>query len=397
MGSERKLKTPGTLLLDSVYRPYLKKLRLFESAGYAWKYRFLPFLRGKAAQSYRAPTWKTRETAAVERIALIADPFTQKCFETLPGIRCGVLRPENWRETMEALRPQCFFCESAWHGPEGCWDYRIHRNKRLLFDNRTALRRILRYCAEAGIPTVFWNKEDPTFFDDPVNSFSDTARLFDHVFTTCRESIPRYRELGVKAETLMFGFSPQLFFPVPLEDGEDRAFFFGAWYTDQPARCESMRRVFDFVLRQGLKLTIYDRYWDGTEPPEENNRFPEEYRPYLRPAVPYEAIRRELAHAAYVVNVTTETDSETMFSRRVFEVMACSRLIISNESRGLRQLFPDGIWFVDETFDLARYENVTEKNRETVFRRFTFGGQLAAAFASIGLNISLTEKDDENA
>ena len=386
---------PGSFLLDTVYRSQLKKLRLFETAGYLWKYRLCPFLRGRGIQPYRAPRRKLGGAGEVKRIALIADPMTLKCFDGIPGLRCEELRPGNWRSVMERLRPQCLFCESAWHGSDGSWDYRVHRNKRLLLDNRTALRRILRYCAAAGIPTVFWNKEDPTFFDDPVNSFSDTARLFDHVFTTCAEVIPRYRALGVEARTLMFGFSPALFFPIPLEDGERRAFFFGGWYADQPARCENMRRVFDFVRRQGLELTIYDRYGGGSAPPGENNRFPEEYAPCIRPPVPYEEVRRELAHAAYVVNVTTETESETMFSRRVFEAMACGRLIISNESRGMRSLFPDGIWFVDEPFDPARYGSVTEKNRETVFRRFTFGRQLAAAFSSVGLTLSMTDKDDE--
>ena len=384
----------GRWLLDTVYRGRLKKLRCFETAGYAWKYRLRPFLKGEGAQGYRSPTWRGTPGETVSRVALIADPMTLECFRGLDGLRCGELRPQSWRDTLEELRPQCLFCESAWHGSDGSWDYRVHRNKRLLFDNRTALRRILRYCAEAGIPTVFWNKEDPTFFDDPVNSFSDTARLFDHVFTTCAETIPRYAALGVEAGTLMFGFSPRLFFPIPLEDGEKRAFFFGGWYADQPERCRNMRRVFDFVLHQGLELSIFDRY-GGAEPPEENNRFPAEYAPYLRPPVPYAEGRGELAHAAFVVNVTTETNSETMFSRRVFEAMACARLVISNDSRGMRSLFPHGVWFVDEPFDPADYARVVEENRETVFRRYTFGGQLAAALSSVGLKLNQQEKDEE--
>ncbi len=381
-------------LVHSLYRPYLKRFRLLESGSYLLKYRLLPFLRGQGAQGYRPPTWRNRSAPGerITRIASVSDEMTRKNLQALEGIELTELQPHRWREQLEASRPQLFFCESAWHGTEGCWDYRIHRNKRLLFDNRTALKRILRYCRRAGIPTMFWNKEDPTFFDDPVNSFSDTALLFDHVFTTCAESVPRYRALGKEAGVMMFGFSPSLFYPVPLLDGENRVFFFGAWYADQPKRCRDLRRLLAFVREQGLELRIYDRY--GGQPPEENNRFPQEFRPYLRPPVAYEDIRGELAHAAFVLNVTTETDSETMFSRRVFESMACGRLVISNASAGLKKLFPGRIWFVDEPFDRENGERVIRENLREVFRSYTFRGQLSQALRSAGLSITEETKGE---
>ena len=382
-------------LVHRLYRPYLKRFRLFESGSYLLKYMLLPFLRGMGPQSYRPPAWRAApaDREKVLRIASVSDEMTRKNLLALEGVEIIELLPHTWRDQLEAARPQVFFCESAWHGTDGCWDYRIHRNKRLLFEHRTALKRILRYCREANIPTVFWNKEDPTFFDDPVNSFSDTALLFDHVFTTCAECVPRYRTLGKEAGVMMFGFSPALYHPVPLEDGENRAFFFGGWYADQPRRCENMRRVFAFVRELGLELTIYDRY--GGQPAEENNRFPEEFRPYLHPPVAYEEIRQELAHAAYVVNVTTETDSETMFSRRVFEAMACGRMVISNDSAGLRKLFPGRIWFPGEKMDPKAQEKILAQNLQDVFRNYTFRAQLSRAFRSVGLTITEEAKGEQ--
>ena len=55
---------------------------------------------------------------------------------------------------------------------------------------RTGLQALVQHCRDAGVPTVFWNKEDPPHFED----FLDTARLFDHVFTTDAECVPAYRE-----------------------------------------------------------------------------------------------------------------------------------------------------------------------------------------------------------
>lgn len=360
----------GHWLVYKVYRPYLLRFPLFESGAYLLKYLLLPWLRGQGNAPYRPPTWRRAEGEAPHeplRIALIADPMTEQNFRSFAEVI--PLTPQNWYRQMETCRPDIFFCESAWQGRDGCWAYRVHRNKRLLFDNRTALKRILRYCGAAGLKTFFWNKEDPVFFDDPVNSFSDTATLFSQVFTTAGECISRYRAMGCKAETLMFGFSPSLFYPVPLEDGEDRAVFFGSWYADQPARCEAMRRLFRFVQDQGLRLSIYDRFW-GTE--KENNRFPAEYDPFRRPGVPYEQVREELRHAAYAVSVSTATDSETMFARRVIEMMACGRIVISNEATGLRQRFPGRIWFPGEPFDRAREPEIIADNLKTVFAQYDF-------------------------
>ena len=383
------MKRLGHWLVYRVYRPYLLRFPFFESCAYLLKYLLLPWLRGRGNAGYRAPGWRREKGEPFARpmkIALIADEMTERNFRTFADVI--ELTPQNWVRQMEERHPDLLVCESAWHGRNGCWDYRVHRNKRLLFDNRTALKRILRYCAAAGIPTVFWNKEDPTFFDDPVNSFSDTATLFDRVFTTAGECVPRYRAMGCAADVLLFGFSPALFSPVPLEDGENRAAFFGGWYADQPERCEAMRRVFRFVLSQGLELVIYDRYWNE---PEENNRFPAEYDRFRRPPVPYGEIREELRHAAYAVSVSTETGSETMFARRVVEMMACGRLVISNDSRGLRERFPGGIWFAEEPFDRSRKAQAVRENQERVFREYVFQRLFENALSRSGLTERTTD------
>lgn len=353
-----------------LYRRYLKRFRIMESSAYFMKYRVCPLLRGRGDAKYQAPGWRMKPWQAdgkPERIALIADEMTRKNFQSVT--ETVDLTPQNWYAQMEKYRPAMLFCESAWCGLDSSWEYRVFRNKRLLCDNRIALKRILRYCSEAGIPTVFWNKEDPTFFDDPVNSFSDTALLFDYIFTTAKECIPRYRQLGHDARVLPFGFSPELFSPIPLPDGENTAAFFGGWYSDQPARCENMRKVFSFVQAQGLKLVIYDRHW-GTD--RDDNRYPAEYDEYRKPPVPYERIREEMAHIGFAINVTTETESETMFARRVYEMMACGRMVISNWSLGMQAQFGESVWFVDKPFDADNMQRYIEENTRMVFEKHTW-------------------------
>src|SRR5699024_11732130 len=49
---------------------------------------------------------------------------------------------------------------------------------------------LLAECRKRGIPTVFWNKEDPPHFDD----FLPLAKLFDVVFTSDVRLVNEYRD-----------------------------------------------------------------------------------------------------------------------------------------------------------------------------------------------------------
>ncbi|MDO1752457.1 glycosyl hydrolase family 1, partial [Escherichia coli] len=64
------------------------------------------------------------------------------------------------------------FVESAWEGNEGQWSRGIGHYS----DEESAdLRGLLNLAKELGVPTVFWNKEDPVHFA----RFAPNAALFD--------------------------------------------------------------------------------------------------------------------------------------------------------------------------------------------------------------------------
>ena len=95
---------------------------------------------------------------------------------------CGVT---NWEQT----RIDFLFVESAWNGKFRLLAIPAHR---LQGAGRRAVR-LVEWCRAHGIPTVFWNKEDPPHYDD----FLPAARLFDHVFTSDSDRIADYvRDLG---------------------------------------------------------------------------------------------------------------------------------------------------------------------------------------------------------
>lgn len=271
------------------------------------------------------------------RVAFLCDEMTWRDFQDC--CEAVFLHPKTYRQQLKELKPDMFFCESAWSGIDaypGVWRGRVYRDKRVSFENRDLLLDILDYCKKCEIPTAFWNKEDPTYFDHDIYDFTDTALRFDYVFTTAQECIARYQQRGHQHVFLLpFGVNTNLFYPEPETQKRNAAVFAGSWFGDHPSRCEALAALLDYVLDQGWELVIYDRY---SAAPEARYRFPEKYLPYIRPAVPFSRMPEICRKYEYAINVNTVVDSPTMISRRVLQLAASGVKIISNETMGFDAL-----------------------------------------------------------
>lgn len=321
------------------------------------------------------------------RIALIADQMT---YDNLNNIcRCTALNCAEWSKQIVECRPHFFLCESAWLGNEAdghCWRGQIYKNKEVWFENRKTVLKILDYCRENGIPTVFYNKEDPTSFDDPYHNFVDLALKFDHIYTTAEECVEKYKALGAKhCDCLPLGVSLRLF--NPYTEGRNKregAVFAGSWYAEFPERCKDMEALFDMVLENGIPLTIYDRNYGDPNP---QKQFPEKYRPFVKPAVSYSVLGQRLKKYEYALNINTVKDSETMFARRVYEVMAAGLYVISNESVGMRKQFGDRVTYIGETIpDKEKRKEFILKNMEYVFEHHSFENMLTKICTDLDLS-----------
>lgn len=275
--------------------------------------------------------------AAEPRVAFLCDEMTWLDFS---GYANSIfLHPRVWKKQLEQFRPKVFFCESAWVGINAfrnVWRGRVYRDHRVPFENRDILLKILAYCRNNGIITVFWSKEDPAYFQHEIYDFTDTALQFDHVFTTAVECIERYRELGHQSVHLLpFGVNTDLFYPAGEKPAEKTALFAGSWFGDHPKRCEELENLLDYALAQGWALDIFDR---NSNAPEERFRFPEKYTPYLHPAVEFMKMPELCRRYTYAINVNTVVDSPTMISRRVLQLAASGVTIVSNKSHGFDAL-----------------------------------------------------------
>lgn len=306
----------------------------------------------------------------IPKVAFLCDEMTWQDFK---GCCSPVfLHPKVWREQLDSFRPEVFFCESAWSGIEAypaVWRGRIYRDKRITFENRDVLLEILAYCRENGIPTVFWNKEDPTYFNHAVQDFSDTALMFDCIFTTAQECVACYRERGHQHVYLLpFGVNTDMFYPAPEKQRKNAAVFAGSWFGDHPKRCQELAALLDYTLDRGWDLVIYDR---NSSAPEERFRFPEKYAPYIRPAVPFTRMPEVCREYEYAINVNTVVDSSTMISRRVLQLAASGATIISNETMGFGAL-KDCLQLSEDNGVVIARAIPGEVEKHATYRRFQY-------------------------
>lgn len=274
-------------------------------------------------------------TATLSRlkIALVADELTQICLAH--ECRLASVTPWNYRAIFKYWQPDLLLVESAWRGRWNSWKYKIAAYPDHPQRNNVALRKMVTAAREAGIPCLFWCREDGVHF----SRFIDSARLFDAVFTVDADSIPRYQnELGTKipVEPLLFAAQPKIHFPLEITPAR-RASFIGSYHkTAHPRRRVWQEMIFD--ASQPLGLTIYDRNSARKAP---DYRYPS--RPWItiNKAVPHtktaDIYRRHIAN----INVNTVEVSRTAFSRRLVEIMACGGLVITNPTPAIDALFAD--------------------------------------------------------
>ncbi|WP_018237836.1 glycosyltransferase [Ensifer sp. BR816] len=292
------------------------------------------------------------------RIAGVMDEFTVHSYD--PECTLLQLHPEGWRQQLTEFGPDLLFIESAWKGLDGLWQTKIS-------NNGSEILEIIAWCRDNNTPSLFWNKEDPVHF----STFIPIAKCVDYVFTTDIDCIPKYKEAvgHERVYLLPFAAQPSVHNPIEMYDRKDAFNFAGSYYLRYPERQRDFSALIDAVgsLRS---VEIYDRNFDNPHP---HYTFPDKYSPMILGRLPFSEIDKAYKGYRYGINMNTIKQSQTMFARRVFELLASNTVVVSNFSRGVRLLFGDLVVSSDEAAELRRRLEAICKT-EVGYRKFRLLG-----------------------
>ena len=268
----------------------------------------------------------------------IFDEFTHTCYQYQYNLIEP--RPDNWLALLDKYSPDFLFIESTWKGNHGSWQYRVAK---YAHPPGNELQELVAECKNRGIPTIFWNKEDPVHFDN----FKHISPYFDYVFTTAKESIVNYTSItNAKVKVLQFAAEEHLHNPIQNTNRRDAVCFAGSYYAN---RFKERREDQLMLLRQAkdFGLEIFDRNYNPDKTVRSDFEFPEEFDDFVIGSLPYDALVKRYKEYKVFLNVNSIIDSETMFSRRVFELLACGTPVISTPALGIEKTFgKDLVWLV---------------------------------------------------
>ncbi len=260
------------------------------------------------------------------KVAAIMDQFTLDSYK--PECNLIELLPDAWKEQIEEFQPHLIFVESAWDGKDGLWHGKIANGTEEYFS-------MISFCNEKNIPVMFWNKEDPVWNE----RFMLAASAADVVFTTDVDCVAKYKqELGHdNVYQLHFAAQPKYHNPIEKYDRKDKFCFAGAYYHRYVERC----KVFDkfakvFIDTKGFD--IYDRNYKHARP---EHAFPKFYNKYIIGNLKSDEIDLAYKGYNYGINMNSVNQSQSMFARRVFEMLASNTVTIGNYARGVKNLFGD--------------------------------------------------------
>ncbi|WP_294448080.1 glycosyltransferase [uncultured Mailhella sp.] len=285
----------------------------------------VPMFAGQAplAETCRAVLkGKTKDLAGwlkCLRVATIMDEFTWRSYS--PEANMLQLTPGAWHDELENFKPDMLFVESAWRGKDELWKNSINKTP-------PELMGILHWCRKHQVPTVFWNKEDPIHFE----TFINTASLFDFVFTYDFNCVARYKTV-LKHNNIYYlpmGVQPIMFNPIEKYERKDAFCFAGSYYKRYPERTKDLEEYL-LYLPEFKSVEIYDRQYGNNDP---DYMFPNKYIPFIKGNLPYTQIDKAYKGYVYSINLNSLKQAQSL-ARRVYELMACNTLVVSNFSRGV--------------------------------------------------------------
>jgi hypothetical protein len=229
------------------------------------------------------------------------------------------------------------------------------------------------------------------------DKFLPVAKYADILFTTDFNCISKYRS-DIKAKTIQclpFAAQPSLTNPINnnrIKKGS--VCFAGSYYS---VGHDHRKKQMDLILPLILEFNgdILDR-----QSRSKNKRyaFPEIYRNNVKDAVDFNEMVQMYKTYKVFLNVNTITDSPSMLSRRVYELLASGTPIISTPSLATEKYFDGIVQTVNNKKEASEaankllsdkyyYEKISHKGYRCVMENHTYANRKDIIYNSIGLEV----------
>ncbi|MFK5690574.1 glycosyltransferase [Ornithinimicrobium sp. LYQ92] len=358
--AERACSAPAAVALKEAPRPVM-----VAAGGVTSPPAPSPKAADEGPSTAHIPTVPFKEPAptfAEVTVLMVADEFTLSAFSH----EWTVLRPSptDWESVLDREPIDLLFVESAWAANDGSWLYHLVGASA----PRQPIVDLVAACRARGIPTLFWNKEDPAHYSD----FLPTARLFDWVATTDADLIDTYIGALGHPNVFFLPFAAQhvIHNPARAYPGIKRdrgAVFGGMYFRDKyPERRAQMDELLGAADR--LDLDIYARHEAGPQ-----YAFPDSLRKNIRGSLTY--AQMVMAYRLYkvVINVNSVVSSSTMCARRIYEAAACGAVVVTKPTLAIGKAFEDdeivSVHDSDEAFQAMRLLLSSADERDAIAHR----------------------------
>ena len=146
---------------------------------------------------------------------------------------------------------------------------------------------------------------------------------------------------NVPVNTLVMPFQPAFHHFNGFNFLRNEACFTGSYYRRiLNERARFLDAMFDACADADIRLNVFDRNQNRLSRHFEF-KFPEKEHITLHGSVPNSATARVYKEHAFSINVNSVTGSDTMFSRRLVEILACGGIAVTNPSRAVDRYFRD--------------------------------------------------------
>ncbi|WP_386693731.1 glycosyltransferase [Lonepinella sp. MS14435] len=273
----------------------------------------------------------------------LLDPISELCWKN-EFIGFPLVRSEFEKQINNSTAGFAFF-ESAWRANKGSWIYAF-TSPELKHNNAQALLAAIDLLKQRKIPIIFWNKEDPMHYE----MFKPIARYADYIFTTDALVVDKYKkELGNEnVWALPFAAPIKTTNPTGRFSLDTESVCFAGTYYAQ--NHENRKKQMDIILPALLSNNgaIYDRASKDTSG---KYAYPQQYQEIVRDGVDFNEMMSLYKKFKVFLNVNTITQSTTMMSRRVYELIASGTPVVSTPSKAITEQFPGIVITVNNEYE----------------------------------------------